>query len=600
MQKQNKDSGAVKHHVLPTETAVEKQDKIRRIAQTIVEAIGSGQIQNKRQLNRLKMDLCHELNLTEMPSDPDILAYTGKNFKQLSKILGIKPVRTLSGVTPVAIMTKPINCQHGTCIYCPGGLNSFFGDIPKSYTGNEPASMRAILNDYDAYLQTINRLTQYVSTGHTADKVELIVMGGTFPSFPKGYQEEFITGSFKAMNDFGEKFYNSETQEIDFEKFSEYFNLPLNEHDPKVRTEIKNKLLSEKGILNLEHEHQRNEHAKIRCVTLCIETKPDWCKQVHLDQMLKLGCTRVEIGVQSLQDKILKYTNRGHTIQDTMEAVQLSKDSFLKTVFHIMPGQPLSNRTQDIEMFQELFANPNYRPDGLKIYPCMVMPGTPLQKLWERGEFTPLETEAAAEIIAEGKKYIQKYCRVHRVQRDIPVKLASTGINKNNLRQLVEEELKNKKIVCQCIRCREAGISSYKQGIESGLENAEIIIEKYDSSQGLEYFISLENTQNNLLFGFIRLRLPSQPFRPEITPKTAGIRELHVFGTTVPLDTQLLGKQVMQHKGWGKKLLETAEKIASEELDCKKLLVIAGVGAREYYYKLGYQKDGIYVGKKLD
>ncbi|MCR4335095.1 MAG: tRNA uridine(34) 5-carboxymethylaminomethyl modification radical SAM/GNAT enzyme Elp3, partial [archaeon] len=560
------------------------ETKLQQFCIEIIDAIENGKINTKEELNRFKLEIGKKFGLSGVPSNPDILNHSKKPSKKLSKILSIKPLRTLSGVAPIAIMTKPINCPHGTCIYCPGGPNSFFGNVPQSYTGNEPATMRAINNSYDSYLQTMNRLSQYYSTAHNPQKIELIIMGGTFPSFPFEYQEEFVSGAFQAVNDFSEKMFPK--GKFDSGKFNKFFS----EQNKAFDKNLKEKLLKQKHIPNVEKEHLRNEKASVRIVTMCIETKPDWCMEKEIDQMLKLGTTRVELGVQSIYNEVLKYTNRGHTIEDTIEATRLLKDSGLKVTYHLMPGQPLSSKEKDIENFKELFANPDFKPDGLKIYPCMVMPGTALEKLYEKGKFTPLNTEEAADIISEAKKYFPTYTRVHRVQRDIPTKFSKSGVDKNNLRQIIEEKAREKGIKCKCIRCRESGINQGK-GIETDYSRVEMVEKEYEASKGKEIFISFEDTKNELIIGFCRLRKPWKPFRKEFTKKTCIVRELHVLGMEVGIGET--NSESTQHKGYGKKLIERAEKIAKEKFDADKLLVISGVGAREYYLKkLGYKRDG--------
>ncbi|MEK6907079.1 MAG: tRNA uridine(34) 5-carboxymethylaminomethyl modification radical SAM/GNAT enzyme Elp3, partial [Nanoarchaeota archaeon] len=369
----------------------------------------------------------------------------------------------------------------------------------------------------------------------------------------------------------------------------EFFELENNFKDLERIKRIHEKLLKIKGECNLDEEKLKNENSKCRVVALCIETKPDYGKKQHINELLKLGCTRVEIGAQSLYDEALKITNRGHTLQDTIESTQLLKDSFLKVTYHMMPGLPLSNKEKDISMFKELFSNQDYKPDSLKIYPCLVMPGTGLYGLWKLGKFTPINLDEAADIISEAKKYIPKYVRIMRIQRDIPTKVTAAGVNRTNLRQYVDELVKKKGIKCNCIRCREP------RGREIDFDNVKILKEEYEASKGKEIFISAEDVKNDILLGFVRLRIPYKPFRPEITKNSAGIRELHVYGTA----TALQKEGEVQHKGLGKKLLLEAEKIAKEKYDIKKLLVISGVGVREYYRALGYKNDEVYVSKVL-
>ena len=255
-----------------------------------------------------------------------------------------------------------------------------------------------------------------------------------------------------------------------------------------------------------------------------------------------------------------------------------------------MPGLPGSNYADDVKMFKELFKNPDFRPDALKIYPCMVIKGTELYNLWKKGKFSPLQTKKAAMLIASIKRFVPKYVRIMRVQRDIPTNVTVAGVDRTNLRQYVEQILKEKKQECNCIRCREP------RNKEIDFKSIKILTQYYEASKGSEVFISAEDTTNNILLGFCRLRIPYKPFRKEITKDSAGIRELHVYGSAVPIGEK--GSSI-QHRGLGKQLLKEAERIARDVFGKKKLLVISGIGAREYYKKLGYKKDGVYVSKRL-
>ena len=539
---------------------------------------------SKEQLSKIKNKLCQKYKVRQPPTDIEILLHaTPEDISKMNLI--VKPMRTQSGVAVVAVMSYPFACKHGRCMYCPGGPSSFFGDVPQSYTGKEPATMRAIRNKYDAYLQVFNRLEQYIALGHMPDKIELIVMGGTFPSFDLVYQEEFIAYALKAMNDFGAMFFSD--GKLDFVKYKQFFEMPGDMRDDSRVKRIQKRMFALKGKSSLLKEQKRNESSKIRCVAMCLETRPDYCFEKEIDETLKLGGTRVEIGVQTVYEDVMKKIKRGHTVKDAVKATQLMKDSFLKVGYHMMPGLIGSNAKKDVEMFKELFDNSDFKPDALKIYPCMVIEGTELYDLWKAKKYKPLTTSVAAKIIAEAKKYVPEYCRIMRVQRDIPTTMISAGVDRTNLRQYVSKLLKEKKISCKCIRCREP------KGKKIDFSKVEIKRMDYSASNGQEVFISAE--YNDLLLGFCRLRIPYKPFRPEITKKSAGIRELHVYGTVVPVGEKGLA---VQHKGLGRKLLLEAEKIAKKEFDCDKMLVISGIGAREYYKKLGYKKDGAYMSKK--
>jgi len=529
-------------------------------------------------LETLRKETAKKFNFKKIPKNIE-LNLISDNFE-----LKTKPMRTQSGVAPVAIMTEPRECQHGTCTFCPGGINSYFGNIPKSYTGNEPASMRAIRNKFDAYLQVFNRLEHYILLGQIPEKVELIIMGGTFLSYPIEYQDKFVTNAFQAMNDFSELFFKN--GKLDKEKFKEFFEFNLNFKSEERTKRIHEKLLKLKKENQLEQEQIKNETAKIRCVALVLETKPDWCFEDHINQALKLGATRIEVGVQSLEDNVLKKVNRGHDIADTIKSFELLKNAGYKVIAHWMLGLPDVSPKNEVENFKRLFSDKKFRPDGLKIYPCMVMPGTPLYLQYKKGKFRPLRTKEAAEIVAECKRFIPKYCRVYRVNRDIPTKVTIDGVGLTNFRQVVHELMKKQNIKCECIRCREP------KDKKVNWSNVKLNRIDYEASNGKEIFLSFDD--ENILLGFLRLRFPNKSFRSEITKDSAIIREIHVYGEAAGIGK----KGEIQHRGLGKKLMKEAEKI-SEEFGKKKVVVISGIGVKEYFYKLGYEKEGAYVSKSL-
>ncbi|MAF50541.1 MAG: tRNA uridine(34) 5-carboxymethylaminomethyl modification radical SAM/GNAT enzyme Elp3 [Nanoarchaeota archaeon] len=530
-------------------------------------------------IEKLRKETAKKEGLNKIPKNIEL------NFLNPNLKIKTKPVRTISGVAPVAIMTRPEKCPHGKCTFCPGGPNSFFGNIPMSYTGNEPASMRAIRNKFDAYLQVFNRLEHYILLNHIPEKVELIIMGGTFPAYPIDYQDAFIQDAFKAMNDFSKLFFTN--NKLNEKAFKDFFEFELDFKSKEREIKLLKKISDLKKSSTLEQEQIKNENSKIRCIALVIETKPDWCKQEHINQMLKLGTTRVELGIQTLNDSILKKVNRGHSIQDSIEAIQLLKDSGLKFIAHMMPGLPLSTKEEDINNFKELFSNQNYQPDGLKIYPCMVMPGTPLETLYNKKQFEPINTEEAGIIIKEAKKFFPKYTRVYRIQRDIPTKVTIAGVGITNFRQYIHQLMEKENIQCNCIRCREP---KHK---EINWNNVKLNRIDYDASNGKEIFFSFDD--NDIILGFIRLRIPYKPFREEINKDSAIIREIHVYGQAAKIGE----KGEVQHQGLGTQLLEKAESIAKKEFDIKKLLIISGIGVKEYFKKFDYQKDGVYVSKIL-
>jgi len=506
---------------------------VKRVIKEIVEAI----IKNPNtDLENTKRIFCKKYSLKQFIKNSQILEELKKQNK-LNNALLLKlkkaPSRTISGVTPVAVMSFS-GCPHSGCIYCPRGK-----EAAQSYTGEEPAALRARQNQFDAYKQVKARLRQYKEMGHPMDKCELIIMGGTFLSNKEKYKRSFIKGCFDAFN------------------------------NKKSKT--------------LKQAQKLNEKAEHRVIGLTIETRPDY---VFIDEMLSYGCTRVELGVQVLDDKIYKKVNRGHTLKDVIDATKKCKEAGLKINFHIMIGLFQSPK-QDIQMFKELFSNPDFKPDMLKIYPTMVMENTKLYDLWKKKKYKPYDAEQAAEVISECYKYIPEYVRVMRVQRDIPTPLITAGVEKSNLRQLVEEKCKKKKIEIKEIRFREAGLQKSKFGKEINEKNIKLKIKKYSASKGTEYFISFED--KNILIGFLRLRICAD--------KKAIVRELHVYGSEINIGAE--STESVQHKGFGKRLLKKAEEITKKN-KINKLYIISGIGVHEYYYKLGYSLDGFYVSKQIN
>lgn len=566
----------------------------------LIKELRTNKYNSSKDINKLKINLAKKHNYKTIIKNPQIIAHckNDKERKEIISILNIKPIRELSGVTVVALFAKPHSCPHGKCMYCPGGPNSEYGDTPQSYTGKEPAAQRAIRNNYDPYLQVFNRLEHYVINGHLPDKLELIFMGGTFPSLEKEYREEFVNLVYKAINDFGDLFIIEENKKkkIDFEKFNEFF-LTREEFNSNKRTSsVKDKVweIRNKNIKNFKYEINKNETGKIRSIGLTIETKPDWALEKHCNEALEYGCTRLEVGVQTLDENCLRKTNRGHTLSDTVRAFSVMKDMCFKINAHMMLGLPASNIETDKKSLNDLFLDSRFRPDMLKIYPCLVVKGTPLYNMWKQNMFKSVNTKEAAEIIAEVFRNIPRYVRVMRVQRDIPTTEINEGIQNSNLREYVEEEMKAKGIFSKDIRAREVGFRQMQGIVTKG--EFRIEIEEYDSSGGVDYFIDVVDDIDSMI-GFIRLRFPSKTgMRTEINDKTALIRELHIYGQTIPVGDEKKG--AVQHKGWGRKLLEKAEHIAKEN-GYNKMAIISGVGVREYYKKFGYKLEGPYMCKEL-
>jgi len=466
-------------------------------------------------------------------------------------LLSIQPIRNLSGVAVVAVMTKPFDCV-GKCIYCPSSLVSG-RKTPKSYTGKEPATMRGLMYGFDAFKQASARIRQLEEIGHKVDKIELIAMGGTFFCHPEKEQEKFVLDCYNAV--------------------------------------------SGKHAKNINAAKKFAETSKRRIVGLTFETRPDFCGKKEIERMLYFGGTRCELGVQIPSDKIYEKIERGHTVKDVVDSTQLLKDSCFKVCHHLMPGLPGSSPKNDIRLFKKIFSEQEFRPDMIKIYPCLVVKGTKLYDLWIEKKFQPYDTEKAVKVISEIKKIVPKWARIMRIQRDIPTTSIEAGVMNSNIRQLAVCALEKQGKKCNCIRCREAGLKGNREKTESDIFNSKIFVEKYDASNGKEIFVSVEDKNQDTLFGFGRLRIPFRPFRKEIDSKTGLLRELHVYGNVVPLGKSAI--ETVQHRGIGKKIIEEIEKISSEEFEMKKLLVISGIGVKEYYRRLGFRDDGFYVSKKL-
>jgi len=482
---------------------------------------------------------------------------TEEELRVVTQLLKRRITRTISGVSVIAIMTKPLPCP-GKCVYCPGQDSQPDQKVAQSYTGHEPAAMRSIHNNYDSYEQVRSRIRDLEAIGHIVDKIEIICMGGTFLSSPIDYQEEFIKGAYEGI--------------------------------------------VERRVDNLKEIQRIAEKSKRRLIGLTIETRPDYCTEPYVDMMLKYGATRVEIGIQTVLDDIYEKVNRGHTSQDSINAIRIARDAGLKINTHIMPNLPGSNYSKDLEMFEHLFSSPDYRPDMLKIYPCLVIKGTKLYDWWKAGEFTPYSLDELIDLISNVKQKIPSYVRIQRIMRDIPAFLIEAGCKKSNLRQLVHKRLEELGSKCNCIRCREYGIAKKSEIIdENKFEDIKLHRHDYEASNGQEIFLSYENKKEDYLIAYLRLRKPSEfAHRHELNDgKTMVVREVKVVGELVPKGKKPHRNTQLQHRGFGKLLMENAEKIALEDFDSKKLTVISGIGVRDWFYELGYTLDGYYVSKPL-
>lgn len=517
----------------------------KRALKDAASRIAAGKVRGPAELERLKRELGEKYSLESVLRSSEIMEEMG-GAEKFRNLLIKRKVRTISGVSPVAIMCNA-GCPHGRCAYCPRGENA-----AQSYTGKEPAALRAIQNNYDPFAQTKARIEQLEAIGHKAEKCELIIMGGTFNAQPKDAQELFVKRALDAMNG--------------------------------------------KESRSLAAALKLNEKAKHRAIGITFETRPDWCKEKEVDELLRMGATRVELGVQTLSDEVYLRVHRGHTVADVAKATQVCKDSALKVLYHMMPGL-LSDEKTDVEMFRQLFSDERFMPDMLKIYPFLVMPGTEMHEWWKKGEISPYSVEQASRVIAKASKFIPRWCRVMRMQRDIPVQLIAAGIKKSNLRELAEAEAKRLGAKCECIRCRELGLKVLKEKIKPDWRSVKLNRIDYEASGGKEIFLSFDEATHDALVGFLRLRMPFKPHRPEINNSTALVREMHIYGESLGLGEEA-GKR-LQHRGFGERLLAEAERIAADEFDKKKLLVIAGSGVKEYYRKLGYCDDGAYVSKSV-
>ena len=511
-------------------------------------------------LNGVIIRNAKKYRLKQQPRLTDVISSIPDQYKKyLLPKLKAKPIRTASGVAVVAVMCKPHRCPHiaytgNICVYCPGGPDSDFEYSTQSYTGYEPTSMRAIRARYDPYEQARGRIEQLRQLGHPVDKVEYIIMGGTFMSLPKDYRENFIV-------------------------------------------QLHNALTGYNGT-DLDEAIKFSQQSQTKCVGITIETRPDYCTPTHLDDMMKYGCTRLEIGVQSLYEDVARDTNRGHTVKSVCETFCYAKDTGFKVVSHMMPDLPNVGMERDLEQFKEYFENPAFRTDGLKIYPTLVIRGTGLYELWKNGLYKSYNANMLIDLVARILALVPPWTRIYRVQRDIPMPLVTSGVENGNLRELALARMKDFGTACRDIRTREVGIRDIHSKVKP--DQVELIRRDYYANGGWETFLSYEDPKQDILIGMLRLRKASKKYtyRKEFKSQpTSIVRELHVYGSVVPLHSR--DPRKFQHQGFGTLLMEEAEKIAREEHGSKKISVISGVGVRNYYKRLGYKLDGPYMSKGL-
>jgi elongator complex protein 3 len=468
-----------------------------------------------------------------------------KRQKNLEKILRKRPVRTLSGVAVVSVLTKPYPCP-GKCIFCPTEKG-----LPKSYLKGEPAAERALKLKFNPYWQVKKRIESLEKQGHPTDKIELRIIGATFSVYPKNYKIWFFTNLFSAAN---------------------------------RRNEIK-----KADIRTFNKEKKINEKTKNRIVGISVETRPDFINENEVLFMRKLGTTMVELGVQSVSEKILKRSNRGHGLEEIILATKLLKDAGFKVMYQIMPNLPGSDLKQDFLTFKEIISNENYKPDWLKIYPCLVCKGSELYKIWKKGNYKSYSDKNLIELLIKVKTALPRWIRLARLFRDIPAQKIESGSKISNLREVIQKEMKKRNLNCNCIRCREI-----KENFSPN-EKISLFRENYRASEGKEIFLSFENRTRTKLFAFLRLRWSKNNFISVLNDSSV-IRELHTYGQQTPLKETSLS---IQHKGLGKKLIKEAEKITKKDFNLSKIAVISGIGVREYYKKLGYKLHDEYMVKKL-
>jgi elongator complex protein 3 len=492
-----------------------------------------------------------------------------KADKNLEFLLKKRKVRSLSGIVNVSALTKPYSCP-GKCVYCPSQKG-----IPKSYLNGEPAVMRAVANKFNPYRQVQMRINALEKTGHPTDKIELRIIGGTWSFYPIKYQRQFIKECFRGCNEFG-------------------------------RPKIPACRLPLSASQSLKKEQRKNERAKHRIVGLSIETRPDFINEKEIKRLRELEATMVELGVQSIYEDVLKINRRGHQVEAIIRATKLLKDAGFKTLYQMMPNLPGSTLKRDEKMFKELFSNPDFQPDLLKIYPCVLLKEAPLYKLWLKKKYKPYSAERLTALLKSIKKQIPYYVRIQRIIRDIPAQNIVAGPGKiSNLRQIIAEDMKEENWGCKCIRCREV-----KENYNPK-EKLCLFRQDYGASGGREIFLSFENKERTKIYSLLRLRIPSYLLNPgeekpifSVLKNSAIVRELHTYGQLVPVAEK---KKAPQHRGLGKKLMREAERIvraefgrsAKEEFGIRNIAVISGVGVRGYYRKLGYRLKDTYMLKRL-
>ena len=523
---------------------------VEAAAAYVAEQISQGIVGSREQLEKLKKKAASQFSLNRYVTTSEVLAALPESERgRFEGMLRVHPRRSASGIVVVTAFSAPFSCPHGTCVFCPGGPRV---GTPQSYLPQSPGMRSALESEFDPYLQVTKCLSKYRANGHEVGKVETIIEGGTFIAVPIEYQSGFVKGVYDGLN----------------------------------------------GVesMTLNEAQTFNESAPSRCVGLTLESKPDWCRPVDIDLMLSYGITRLEIGVQSLRDPILTRSNRGHTVEDSARAFKVARDAGLKVTAHMMPGLPGATPEQDLDDLRRLFDDEAFKPDMSKLYPTLVVPGTSLARQFESGLYEPCSTETVVEILSEMKRFVPPWHRIMRIQREIPTREIVGGVRDGNLRQLVLQRAKEKGWGCRCIRCREVVLREPEAlSQEDSLEYKEL---RYRASDGDEVFGSYEFNRSGLISAFVRLRVPSTAAHRHEMNDAAVIRELRVYGKVVTVGRR--ENAAWQHRGLGATLMRRMEKTAKEDFGARRLLVTSAVGTRNYYRKLGYERDGPYMGRELD
>lgn len=514
--------------------------------------------------------------------------------RDLQDRIKMKPIRSMSGVTTVTVLTKPFPCP-GKCIFCPNDVR-----MPKSYLADEPGAQRAERNNFDPYLQTYNRLKALDNIGHNTEKIELIVLGGTWSFYPEEYQIWFIKRCFEALNDFPgiDRRDEIHTQNV----YEEADKIPAYTEEGKLKTY--NSIISHvavhkgKGFFSqsefasweeLFEQHKTNETAHSKCVGLVIETRPDYIDENEVIKIRKLGATKVQIGIQSLDDRVMELNKRGHGRKETENAIKLLRTAGFKIHAHWMPNLLGATPESDIADYNNLW-DETIRPDELKIYPCSIIKNTELYKEFQSGNYHPYNYDELLEVLKTTMPLTPRYCRLTRVVRDIPSTDIVEGNKLTHFRQIAENKITEEGKRCQCIRCREV------KNMQITMDDLELETLEYNSSIGKQIFLSYKTKKDDKLAGFLRLSLPDKNisqnnFIEELRNK-AMIREIHVYGQVVGVGKRSEGKS--QHLGLGSKLIEKAKEFAKAN-NFSDISVISAIGTREYYRKKGFTDEGLYM-----